>query len=112
MSQFAYASRPAWDNRVELRFGVRSGGSATVARPVMYAEVQPGQFVEPTAILDEGAAQQLCDELWRAGFRPTQSKAGAGQFDAQQSHIADLSKLVHGSVEALQKIAVEGMGIR
>jgi len=38
-------------------------------------------------------AQQLMDELWRAGCRPTEGMGSVGQLEAVQAHIKELQKI-------------------
>lgn len=43
--------------------------------------------------LDTTAAQELMDDLWNCGIRPTEGAGSAGQSQAQQNHIKDLEKV-------------------
>lgn len=38
--------------------------------------------------------QQLMDELWRVGLRPSEGTGSAGQLAATQAHLKDMQKLV------------------
>lgn len=42
----------------------------------------------------EDLAQQLMDDLWRCGLRPTEGKGSAGQLTATEYHLEDMRKLV------------------
>ncbi len=47
----------------------------------------------PHLVMRPEQAQQLLNDLWRAGFRPTEHHS-AGQFEAMQEHIGDLRMVV------------------
>lgn len=50
----------------------------------------------PTAILPELTAQQLFDDLWAAGFRPSGAKEKpdpAGVIAAKDAHLSDLREI-------------------
>lgn len=49
---------------------------------------------QPTVTIGSKAAQQLMDELWRCGLRPTAGAGSAGQLTAVQSHLEDMRSLV------------------
>jgi hypothetical protein len=51
-------------------------------------------FPAPSLHLDLSAAQQLMDELWQCGLRPTEGTGSAGAFAAQGKHLEDMRKLV------------------
>ncbi len=44
--------------------------------------------------LQDDALQQLMDEMWRNGVRPSEGVASAGQIDAVQAHLRDMQALV------------------
>ena len=61
----------------------------------------PGPSMEPIefeqglsppvfAYMAPESAQSLANDLWAAGFRPTQGKQSEGQITATQSHLADM----------------------
>lgn len=52
--------------------------------------IERGQYVEPTFRLHGESAQQLMDDLWAAGFRPTEGRQSEGMASAQASHLADM----------------------
>lgn len=49
---------------------------------------------EPTFALERPQAQQLMDELWGAGLRPTQGKQSEGVTAAQARHLDDMRAIV------------------
>lgn len=48
----------------------------------------------PTASLSSTAAQQLIDDLWDCGLRPSEGSGSAGQLAAVERHLKDMRTLV------------------
>lgn len=48
---------------------------------------------EPLLRLEQHEAQNLMDELWRAGIRPTNGAGSTGQLAATERHLDDMRKL-------------------
>lgn len=48
----------------------------------------------PTFELAESNAQQLMDELWHCGFRPSEGSGSAGSLAATERHLQDMRALV------------------
>lgn len=96
------AAREPWrHNGVSLwLFGIRTEGGRTVesvAEPVAFRDLTPQDAAlhhEPVLTLEPGVAQQLMDELWHAGLRPTEGQGSVGQMAAVQAHLKDLQRLV------------------
>jgi len=53
-----------------------------------------GQELAPTFSLQPSAAQELMDELWRCGLRPTAGHGSAGAIAATERHLEDMRALV------------------
>ena len=49
--------------------------------------------VDPTFQLAPDDAQNLMDDLWRAGLRPTEGRQSEGVTAAQNRHLEDMRKL-------------------
>ena len=87
-----------WDAGVE-RFSIFV---TTVVTPIIsVCRGNPSIFLNasaipfpPTFILDNKAAQELMDDLWSCGLRPTEGTGSAGAMAAVQEHLADLRRLV------------------
>lgn len=80
-------------------FGVSEDGRRALAQREVL--VEPGAYCEPFAVLSQTEAQQLVDELWACGIRPTEGSGSAGQSGAQQAHIDDLRKITNRLLEKL-----------
>jgi len=50
-------------------------------------------FVDPTVRLTMENAQELMDDLWASGVRPTEGNGSAGAMRAAERHIEDLRKV-------------------
>ncbi len=48
----------------------------------------------PTVSLSPTAAQQLIDDLWDCGLRPSEGSGSAGQLAAVERHLKDMQRLV------------------
>lgn len=77
---------------------VTDGVTATaIAQPVVLqavAEEERAMIPPATLTLPPASAQQLMDELWRCGLRPTEGTGSAGALAATERHLQDLQKLV------------------
>lgn len=74
-------------------------GNRTGDKPLLYdltiteREYSPGQLIRPTAVMTRQHAQQVMDELWRAGVRPNNGQGSMAQVEALQNHLADMQKI-------------------
>lgn len=53
-----------------------------------------GNLGSPSFHLNQEEAQQLFDDLWLAGFRPTEGYKGPEAFVAQGEHLKDMRKML------------------
>jgi hypothetical protein len=72
------------------------GDRISVARNITFEPIQLGQSLplSPLAVLDMNTAQQLMDELWDCGVRPTNGHGSTGQLAATERHLNDMRDLV------------------
>jgi hypothetical protein len=85
------ADRHPWNLFIELRAGVEtSKGGFAVAQPVLMVDLPDGEIADPFMKLMPADAQQLLDELWRIGIRPSQEQGSTGQSAAMQKHLDDM----------------------
>jgi hypothetical protein len=80
------AERVPWEDSVALRFVEvdRAAGRAWNAEITMVE--QPDGLITLLA----SQAQELMDDLWRCGLRPTEGRGSAGALAATQNHLADM----------------------
>lgn len=91
------ASR-GYRHHISLQFGIQHpDGRWSMAQPiVMFADPKDDGISEPVPFMeiDTGTAQQLMDELWNCGLRPTEGTGSAGAMAAVQEHLKDMRALV------------------
>lgn len=63
------------------------------AMALMLKKADVGCVSEPFMTLDIGASQQLMDELWSCGIRPSEGSGSAGSLRATEKHLADMHKI-------------------
>lgn len=57
-----------------------------------------GEPIPPSLALVADAAQQLMDDLWQAGLRPTQGRQSEGQLAAMAAHLLDMRTIAFNSL--------------
>lgn len=95
-----YAARVDWGNRIDIALFSKPDpdtGLRSVAEPVQMRVVANGELVmTPTFSLRPDEAQQLMDELWRCGLRPTEGSGSAGSLAATERHLNDMQAIAMG----------------
>lgn len=72
-----------------------SGKGFNYATSVIMAHVEEyGAVIEPTFRMSYEEAQELMDDLWTCGLRPSEGSGSAGALAATQKHLEDMRKLV------------------
>lgn len=91
---FISADRPPMARGVELRLVVEgAAGQQAAAQPLTMVECGAHEIVQPFATIPLEAAQQLMDDLWRAGIRPAHNEHTAETVKALQDHTKDLRRV-------------------
>lgn len=90
------ARREEWNQGVSISMRkVIVGVSVEFAEPVTFKEIPACTLSgEPAMRLSIQSAQQLMDELWQCGLRPTEGTGSAGSLAATQRHLEDMRRLV------------------
>lgn len=70
-----------------------------IASIVSMAEVPPNSVIEPTMSLSMDEAQQLMDELWYCGLRPSEGTGSAGSLAATERHLQDMRDIAFGALK-------------
>ncbi len=102
--QHFHLERNLLENNYSLYFALYfQDGKVSVPRSleVETVELKEGDLVpykEPLIKLQKDSAQELLDELWRAGLRPSNVKSLDGQIEAMQHHIDDLRWIVKAHI--------------
>jgi len=75
-------------------------GIQHLGQPVVFSEAPAdGQQVAPTFWLRDDAAQQLVDQLWICGYRPSEGSGSAGSLAATEKHLADMRTIAFKALE-------------
>lgn len=81
-------------------FVPRDDGSTDVATLVTFQHVKIHEAVEDVGsvplTLGERQAQELMDELWRCGLRPSEGTGSAGSLAATERHLKDMQRIAMG----------------
>ena len=88
-----YAQRnPLWGKvEIWMRSETEIVGKPSIRK---FTEADEGMCLDPTFRFDMHQAQQLMDELWTCGLRPTEGSGSAGAMAATQRHLEDMRTLV------------------
>lgn len=97
------AEMPGWDNRIHIYVRVTGGdGVSKFGRPLTLEELPEGHVIDrPAMSIGKTDAQQLMDELWRVGLRPTDGTGSAGSLAATERHLADMKAIAMGTLGKL-----------
>lgn len=85
-----YIRQENWVDRISIR--IREGNHHVVE--LVWKEIAIGSITDPALVLEIDEAQELMDQLYACGIRPSESKGSAGQLTAIQYHLEDMRKLV------------------
>lgn len=77
-----------------------NGEYFSVAQPVTIQSLTTREErygVKPPMLhVGDYAMQQLMDELWRVGIRPTEGTGSAGSLAATERHLSDMQNIAYG----------------
>jgi len=82
-----------WQKLSDSRIGI--------AQPIMFKAISEGELSEKALNISNESAQQLMDELWLCGYRPTEGTGSAGALAATQKHLEDMKKISNGALKKL-----------
>lgn len=93
--------REPWRDGIEVAVFQKREFGMMVAEPLTLRELKDGEYLnEPTMRLRNEEAQQLMDELWRCGLRPSEGTGSAGSLAATEKHLADMQRIAMGLLKA------------
>lgn len=99
------ARRTPWDRDIELAVLDRTDDRSGAIGRLTFEAIPVGMtFGGPTLTIDQNAAQQLIDELWQCGLRPSEGTGSAGSLAATERHLKDMQSIAMG---LLRKDGVE-----
>lgn len=82
-----------WKSRYMLAGFSKTPGGISVAQPLTMERQNDDSVTEPFVELTEKHAQQLMDDLFKCGIRPSEGSGSAGMLKATQDHLADMRKI-------------------
>ncbi len=100
MPKSFHCERQIFSGRIALylfsrTFSPQASGETFLGEPVIMSVLRDGCAVmEPTMSLEQESAQQLMDQLWHCGLRPSEGSGSAGSLAATERHLEDMRKLV------------------
>jgi hypothetical protein len=91
------AERPFYGRQVRLLFiAENERGETYRVMPLVWQKMEDNDPLldagNDTACLRWKEAQQLMDELWRCGVRPSSGEGNTGELQATQKHLDDMRK--------------------
>ena len=97
--EFRAMRRPYLLDALEIHcFARTASGDIAVFKPaeMTFLKTEEEKYSDhpPVLTIQSGEAQNLMDELWRAGIRPTEGAGSVGQLSAVQAHLEDMRTLV------------------
>ena len=69
------------------------------AGELVFKEMDEAAICEPTITIDHDAAQELMDELWHCGIRPSEGSGSAGSLMATEKHLSDMRKIAFNKLK-------------
>tara|TARA_R110000737_G_scaffold230712_3_gene244235 strand:- start:2719 stop:3051 length:333 start_codon:yes stop_codon:yes gene_type:complete len=91
-----HAARKPFSGGIELSMVeyIKRDGFVAVAMSISMEETRDSQIVSPFLNLAYEDAQNLMDELYHCGVRPTEGAGTAGSMKATQNHLEDMRAIV------------------
>ncbi len=91
------ARRENWSEGISIYMRQRTVGiGESIAAPVTMVKHEPGLMAEPMLRIGIQQAQQLIDELWQCGLRPSEGTGSAGSLAATERHLKDMQAVALG----------------
>lgn len=87
-----HAERSIMQGKIAI-YLIQKSKTKSFSAELTMKEVEQGSCIDPSFLLDMTEAQQMIDELWRCGIRPTEGSGSAGSLAATQNHLNDMQKI-------------------
>jgi len=94
---FIRAERRIINNSIAIMIGQfdSNGDVSAIAQPLTMEKIDnPGIYRDPSIEIATEQAQELMDELWRCGLRPSEGSGSAGSLRATEKHLEDMRNIV------------------
>ena len=90
------AEYSVFTDRINVFVYQKTEKKIAVGKPLVFEQVEVGAICDPSFSLKKSEAQELVDELWRAGLRPSEGTGSAGAMAATERHLKDMQKIAIG----------------
>lgn len=104
-----HLTRETWSRAIGVHLGLRyEDNTLAIARAVTWEKYEENDAVlrqEPLISLDDTEAQNLIDELWHLGVRPTEGHGSTGQLAATEKHLDHTTKLLDQTLQTVLNVA-------
>ena len=91
------ARREQWNGGISIYMRQQTVGvGSVIPKPIEWEKYDPGYGTSPFLMLGIQQAQQLMDELWQCGLRPTEGTGSAGSLAATERHLNDMQAVAKG----------------
>lgn len=97
--------RPAWDWNYHVHIAQPTSDGLAIMQPCTFKVIPRDELhmeSKPAFHFEKEGAQLFMDELWNAGFRPSEGTGSAGAMAAVQAHLKDMQRLVFTEKEQRQ----------
>jgi hypothetical protein len=79
------------------------GGNRRYVDQFVYLQGRENEIIDPVLSIHPDVAQQIMDDLWRAGVRPTNIRKDDLALSAKDDHIKDLQKVAFALLDAFNR---------
>jgi hypothetical protein len=95
-----------YGNRIGIHIDKQEGNNFHAVKPVEFTEepITPFMQIPPAIEVDNDSAQQLMDQLWICGLRPSEGSGSAGSLAATQDHLSDMRLIAFNKLGLGKKI--------
>lgn len=96
---YIHAEREKYSGGISLSMLIEDGNKTSIVEPVTLREFPLEAVSTPFMRLNKNDAQQLMDELWQCGFRPSEGTGSAGSLAATERHLKDMQTIAFRFLE-------------
>ena len=90
--------KQSWSNTIEVL--ITCGDSIVRPEDMIFTKIEnDGIVYSPTFNITNNSAQNLMDELWQAGLRPSEGTGSAGSLRATEKHLEDMRKIAFSQLD-------------
>lgn len=82
---------------------LKHDNSVAKSSNIIFTPHNIAMVVEPSFRMQSNSAQQLMDDLWMAGFRPSEGSGSAGSLLATEKHLSDMRDIAFHSLNVTRK---------